>query len=248
MTCHATCDKCGDHHPTERCPWFRAANGSARQRQNHPDAVPLPVEDRPPLLPDAPPIECRGKVEVQPGDGSCMYHPLRRGERAIGLPGGTALALRQRLAAFVKANPGRRIAGKSLTAWLKLERGGGITMDAYARRQAQSGWGGSLELLAYMLSEKRDVWIWVPQRGGLFRRTTTFELPAGQAKDRVDLCYIQGQHSLRLVPAERPRADCRFSAEAQPWAAGVCAISSGCSFAIALVRQRDGVQVGGSWI
>jgi len=32
-------------------------------------------------------------------------------------------------------------------------------MDAYARRQAQS-WGGSLELLAYMLSEKRDVWIW----------------------------------------------------------------------------------------
>jgi hypothetical protein len=123
-----------------------------------------------------------------------MYHPLRRGERAIGLPGGTALALRQRLAAFVKANPGRRIAGKSLTAWLKLERGGGITMDAYARRQAQSGWGGSLELLAYMLSEKRDVWIWVPQRGGLFRRTTTFELPAGQAKDRVDLCYKGSTH------------------------------------------------------
>ena len=42
-------------------------------------------------------------------------------------------------------------------------------MDEYARRQAQFGWGGSLELLAYMLCEKRDVWIWVPdpQRGAV---------------------------------------------------------------------------------
>ena len=67
-------------------------------------------------------------------------------------------------------------------------------MDEYARRQAQFGWGGSLELLAYMLSEKRDVWIWVLQRGGLYRRTTTFELPAGQAMGRIDLCYKGGTH------------------------------------------------------
>ena len=57
-------------------------------------------------------------------------------------------------------------------------------MDEYARRQAQFGWGSSLELLAYMFSEKRDVWIWIPQRRGIYRRTTTFELPAGQAKGR----------------------------------------------------------------
>ena len=108
------------------------------------------------LIADAPPIECRGKVEQQPGDGSCLYHSLRRGERELGLPAATALALGQSLAAFVKANASLRVAGKSLTAWLKLERGGGITMDEYARRQAQFGWGGSLELLAYMLSAKRD--------------------------------------------------------------------------------------------
>ena len=36
-----------------------------------------------------------------------MYHSLRRGERELGLPDATALALRQSLAAFVKANVGR---------------------------------------------------------------------------------------------------------------------------------------------
>ena len=78
------------------------------------------MEDRPPLLPDAPPIECRGKVEKQLGDGSCLYHSLRRGERELCLPDATALALRQSLAAFVKANAGVRVCGKSLTAWLQL--------------------------------------------------------------------------------------------------------------------------------
>jgi hypothetical protein len=136
MTCDTKCGKCDGFHPTESCPWFRAADGSARPRRNHPDAVPLPVEDRPPLLPVAPPIECRSKVEEQLGDGSCMYHSLRRGERELGLPDATALALRQSIAAFVKANAGHVVCGKSLTAWLKLEQGSGITMDEYARRQA----------------------------------------------------------------------------------------------------------------
>mmetsp|Transcript_30920 Transcript_30920/g.69840 ORF Transcript_30920/g.69840 Transcript_30920/m.69840 type:complete len:90 (-) Transcript_30920:273-542(-) len=53
-----------------------------------------------------------------------------------------------------------------------------------------------------MLSEKRDVRIWIPQRGGLYRRTTTFELPVGQAKDRVDLCYKGSTHYDWFQPSD----------------------------------------------
>ena len=80
-------------------------------------------------------------------------------------------------------------------------------MEQYARRQAQCGsWGGSLEILAYMLSYNVAVWVWVPCGDGTFRRTTCFDLPAGQAPvGRIDLCYFGGTHYdwLRLVGAEQ---------------------------------------------
>ena len=98
------------------------------------------------------------------------------------------------------------INGKSLDAWLELEHGVGVSMEQYARRQALCGWGGSLEILAYVLSYDVAVWVWVPCGDGTFRRTTCFDLPAGMAPaGRIDLCYSGGTHYdwLRLAGAEQ---------------------------------------------
>ena len=66
--------------------------------------------------------------------------------------------------------------------------------------------GGSLEILAYVLSYNVAVWVWVPCGDGTFRRTTCFDLPAGQVPaGRIDLCYLGGTHYdwLRLSEAEQ---------------------------------------------
>ena len=81
-------------------------------------------------------------------------------------------------------------------------------MEQYARCQAQCGWGGSLEILAYVLSNNVTVWVWVPcdNVNGTYRRTTCFALPAGMAPaGRIDLCYLGGTHYdwLRLIEAEQ---------------------------------------------
>ena len=94
--------------------------------------------------------------------------------------------------------------------------------------QAQCGWGGSLEILAYVLSYNVAVWVWVPCRDGTFCRTTCFDLPGGQAPaGRIDLCYLGGTHYdwLRLIEADQigriepsgaPPQDVEAAASEQP--------------------------------
>ena len=153
-----------------------------------------------------PPIIAEGEVEKQPGDGSCLYHSLVHRGRELNGHWQTARELRKQLAAFCAANGQVRINGKTLDAWLELEHSVKVRMERYARRQAQCGWGGSLEILAYVLSHNVAVWVWVPCGDGTYRRTTCFDLPAGQAPaGRIDLCYLGGTHYdwLRLIEAEQ---------------------------------------------
>ena len=174
-------------HSTINCPWYRKPDGTARARSCHPDAIPLPQDERPPLLPDAPPVIATGTVEVQPADGSCLYHSLGRGA----LPRVSAAMLRPELAAFMAENPKLLVNGKTMTEWLSAERGA-ISMDEYTRRQARFGWGGSIEILSYMLKKKTNVWVWVPLAAGKYRLTTRFDLPANRR--RQNLCYKGGAH------------------------------------------------------
>jgi hypothetical protein len=195
------CDKCDGIHPTDQCPWFRTKDGTARTRTSHPDAVPLPQDERPPLLPNSPSVEVRGEVEQQPEDGSCLYHSLRRGEIALGRAGRSARTIRQELAEFCRDEHDTRCSGKTLDEWLVHERGDSLTMGEYTRRQAKYGWGGSLEILSYMLLQGINVWIWVPIGGGVFRRTTCFNVPPGrQQHGRINLSYEGGAHYNWLLP------------------------------------------------
>ena len=75
------CDRCDGTHVSTECPHFKWP------RATHKDARCMPVEERPALAPDVAPVEASGKLIKQPGDGSCLYHSLSRGERELGQRG-----------------------------------------------------------------------------------------------------------------------------------------------------------------
>ena len=187
------CDRCDGFHPSEKWPQFR------KPREDHRDARPLPQNERPPLVPDSPVLEATGSLEKQLMDGSCLYHSLVRGERALGLPSTSHVVLRSNLASWVRENGRRMFNGKSVAAWLHLELGREMHVATYAARQAKSGprpcWGGPLEILAFVLSKKVNVWVWVPaRRRGKFRRTSCFNVPDGSAVSTINLCHSGGTH------------------------------------------------------
>ena len=182
------CDRCDGCHTSAECPHFRWP------RADHPDACPLCLEDRPSVAPDSAPIEAAGVVEKQPGDGSCLYHSLDFGVKALGLRSSGSFNLRQFLAAWVKRNGGVVFNGQSIQTWLQAELGSSMTVAQYAQRQSRVGWGGSLEILSFVLSKNMNVWIWVPIGRGRFRRTTCFQVQDRASVGRIDLCLTNAVH------------------------------------------------------
>ena len=110
------CDRCDGLHPSKECPHYRWGRGQ------HEDAQVCPEVDRPPVTPEAPPIEARGHLKKQPPDGSCLYHSLVHGaKRRFGWKQ-SATALRKQLAAWVASRGvSMRWNGKSLQQWLQFE-------------------------------------------------------------------------------------------------------------------------------
>ena len=113
LRCDA-CDKLG--HSAATCPIFK---GKARDK--HPDAKQgapkgIGVPGRRLLLPAG-----SARVVSQPPDGSCLFHSLCYGLRAVGknCGGGGAGKLRAECARFVLQNPGKKIAGTPLASWIK---------------------------------------------------------------------------------------------------------------------------------
>ena len=148
-------------------------------RGTHKDARCMPVEERP-ALPDVAPVEAIGKLIKQPGDGSCLYHSLSRGEWELGRRGTPHAELRRELAMWVKSNGPLPFNGKTVSAWLESELGRPMSVAAYAKQQSVDGWGGPLEILAFVLLKKVNVWVWVPLAQGRYRRTSCFNVPHGQ--------------------------------------------------------------------
>ena len=83
-----------------------------------------------------------------PGDGSCLYHSINHGVRALRGTAPSAATLRRKLAAWARDNSQRKVSGKTMRTWLNWETGGRITLNEYVTRQAKSGWGGVIELIA----------------------------------------------------------------------------------------------------
>ena len=149
----------------------------------------MPHGDRPQITPAAPPIEAAGKLIKQPGDGSCLYHSLICGECRLGRRSCGVVNLREQLAAWVKRNGSTRFNGKSVEQWMQAELGSSMTVKDYAKRQSRGGWGGCIEILAFVISNKTTVWVWIPIGHGRYRRTTCFQVPDGQSEGRIDLVH-----------------------------------------------------------
>ena len=183
------CDRCDGTHVSTECPHFKWP------RATHKDARCMPVEERPALAPDVAPVEASGKLIKQPGDGSCLYHSLSRGERELGQRGTPHAELRRELAMWVKSNGVLPFNGKTVSAWLESELGRPISVAAYAKQQAVHGWGGPLEILAFVLLKKVNVWVWVPLAKGRYRRTSCFNVPHGQKEvGTINISHTAGVH------------------------------------------------------
>ena len=149
------CDRCDGEHASCECPHFKWERGHLKDEQ------PLPQGERPALAPDVPQIEASGKLQMQPVDGPCLYHALVAGGRQLGFTEGST-ALRKQLASWVRSHADKPFNGRTIEQWLQSELGQNMSADAYGQRQSRGGWGGAIEILAYMLSKHVNVWVWVP--------------------------------------------------------------------------------------
>lgn len=189
------CDKCDGDHPTEACPNFKGA------REGHKDAW-LNYGRKHPLS-----MGCDGgnfvlrssggQVVAQPGDGSCLFHSLRHGLARAGHQSVDTSQLRRQLARFIMDNPRLEIAGDTLEEWVQWDAN--TTCDVYARRMAQSGWGGGIEMAACSHVWKVNVHVYEQKQGGHFRRISCFDHPDKQAKRTVNVLYRGRMHFDALV-------------------------------------------------
>ncbi len=144
------CDKCDGPHATDACPHFRKA------RDNHKDAwdgynqpVCSAAETEGSLA--AQQLLRGATVVAQPGDGSCLFHSLSYGTRALGGASAelsTADSARETVARFIEMHPDAECAGSPLKDWIEWDSG--MDPAAYCQRMRRPGeWGGAIELLVF---------------------------------------------------------------------------------------------------
>ena len=209
----AKCDRCDGPHPSTECPAFRWG------RHDHPDAQCMPIEERPQITPAAAPIEAAGALIKQPGDGSCLYRSLICGECRLGRRSCGVVNLREQLAAWVKRNGSTRFYGQSVEQWMQAELGSSMTVKEYAKRQSRGGWGGSIEYLAFVISKKTTVWVWIPIGHGPIPVTShaphslpfsqTLSFGSSQKVSQPHACFQQFSHRacFLLMPGRLRKSD-----------------------------------------
>ena len=184
------CDRCDGDHPSAECPHFRWP------RSGHEDAQCLPAGQRPPSTAGTEKLVKKGRTIKMPGDGSCLYHSINHGVRALRGTAPSAATLRRKLAAWARDNSQRKVSGKTMRTWLNWETGGRITLNEYVTRQAKSGWGGVIELIAAAWECEVEVAVWV-QHGASnveFQRTASFEPDGGTKHGTINVCRVGRVH------------------------------------------------------
>lgn len=190
------CDKCDSKtHTTEACPHFK------KGRDDHKDAFVNYGKKHPLDMGTS-----GGNFSVhqskatrmpQPGDGSCLFHSLRYGLQKIlrgNIPG--AHELRRQLANFIARNSRLEIAGDTLEEWVCWDQN--TTCENYARRMAQSGWGGGIEIAACTHVMKVNVHVY-EQHGGNYKRISCFDHPSAPQNRTVNVIYRGRMHYDALV-------------------------------------------------
>jgi len=192
-----SCDRCdAKTHTTDECPHFN------KVREDHKDAW-LNYGKKGPLSMGGDggnKVLCPtdAKMVRQPGDGSCLFHSLRHGLVSSNLYKPVdASQLRRAIADFILKNPRLEIAGDTLEEWVRWDQD--ISCDAYAKRMAQAGWGGGIEMAACSHLLKVNVHVYEQQQGGRFRRISRFDYSAAAEKRTVNVLYRGRMHFDALV-------------------------------------------------
>jgi len=180
------CDKCDGPHPTDRCPNFK------KVRENHKDAWANYGKEHPGRMGSSGGnFVLRGASVIrQPGDGSCLFHSLCYGLKALGTHE-NASQLRNDLAHFIRRNPKQEIAGDTLEEWVSWDSNS--TVNAYTQRMAAGrAWGGGIEIAACALAKKANIHVY-EKKGGEIRRISCFETPV-TTRRVVHILYQGGTH------------------------------------------------------
>lgn len=210
------CDRCDGPHETERCPHFR------NQRDAHPDAWSSYSAQGPATGPGRPPPlrECtaprrlqrsEARVVAMPGDGSCLFHSLSHGLRAVGYRE-SGHDVRLRIARFILDHGAQcEISGTPLSSWVEWESRSSVS-DYVARLSNEGLWGGAIEMAAAAQIYSVDVAVYEEDRiaGALTRisdflsretpRAAVFVLYTGRSHyDAVDVAV-----DVPVAPAAAP--------------------------------------------
>eukprot|EP00928_Gymnodinium_smaydae_P042976 TRINITY_DN28899_c0_g1_i1.p1 TRINITY_DN28899_c0_g1~~TRINITY_DN28899_c0_g1_i1.p1 ORF type:complete len:444 (-),score=72.21 TRINITY_DN28899_c0_g1_i1:176-1507(-) len=180
------CDKCDGPHATEDCPHFKKA------REDHKDAWANYGKKHPGHMGGSGGnFVLRGaRVVRQPGDGSCLFHSLCFGLKAVG-EHRNASQLRQELALFIKKNPKTQIAGDTLEEWVNWDAN--TSVPAYASRMAAGrAWGGGIEIAACALLKQTNIHVY-ERKSGEFKRISCFDCPRPTERV-VHILYQGGVH------------------------------------------------------
>lgn len=180
------CDKCDGPHPTASCPHFR------KGRENHKDAWANYGKEHPGRMGSAGGnfVLRNARVVPQPGDGSCLFHSLSFGLRALG-DKESAYSLRSKLADYIRRNPKLEIAGDTLEEWVSWDSNSSV--HAYSARMAQGrAWGGGIEIAACALLKRSNIHVY-ERKGGELRRISCFDCPE-KTRGLVHILYQGGMH------------------------------------------------------
>merc|ERR1711982_189765 len=110
----------------------------------------------------------------QPGDGSCLFHPLSYSLQQAG-EYSPAHQLRQELARFIVRNKKVEIAGDTIEEWVNWDAN--TSVENYASRMvAGSAWGGGIEMAACALLKNVNIHVY-ERRSGEYKRISCFYCP-----------------------------------------------------------------------
>ena len=206
------CERCDGNHKTQNCPHFK------QPRDEHPDAKGGSAKKKPRRRDGStsPGLQLRrGRVVLQPPDGSCLFHSLRFGliQCEVAAPPESTAALRKALAEWVGSHPDHKIADTPVSDWVKWDSN--LSPARYAKKMARgSAWGGGIEMAACSQLHSVSVWVY-ERRGGGFERISCFDSADADAPT-VHILYKGGVHYDALIPdAAEVASACRARAAEQ---------------------------------
>ena len=189
-------------HATSRCPHFRKVRDAHKDAW---DGYSGEAEDgggsggnvrkAKAKKQDPPPLPRGTRVVPQPGDGSCLFHSLAFGMRALGRNGEKGVdadGLREAIASFIETNPEAELGGTPLSDWISWDSQ--MTVPAYCNRMRRGGeWGGAIELSTFSRLYDVGVHVYEKKGAGEFRLISCFEACASEGDDAVVRVLYSGR-------------------------------------------------------